>query len=137
MKREDSPIVLFDGVCGFCNAAVRFIIAREPAGVLRFAALQSEIGRELIDRHNITVDFERPDTFVLIEEGEAYVQSTGALRVARRLKRPWCWLYAVIFIPRPVRDVGYSIIARCRYLLAGRKESCPIPTAAERERFLT
>jgi len=129
-----SAIVLFDGVCNVCNGAVQFIIRRDPAGRFRFASLQSEIGRELLQRHGLPAD--RIDTLVLIEDGRSYARSTAILRVIRRLKGPWPLLYAGIVIPRPLRDGLYRFIAANRYRWFGQRESCMLPTPDIRRRFL-
>lgn len=127
-------IVLFDGVCNFCNAWVRFIVARDPQARLRLAAVQSPAGQEILDRCGLPLD--RFDTMVFVEDGKAYLKSTAFLRAVRYLKRPWPWLAAGFLVPRPVRDWLYDRIARNRYRIFGRSESCMIPTPDMRSRFL-
>lgn len=127
-------IVLFDGLCNLCNAAVDFILRRDRAGVFRFAALQSEAGRALLARHGLP-DLD-PGSMVLIEGGRAYQRSTAALRIARRLRFPWPLLAALLVIPVSLRDPVYGWIARNRYRLFGRRDSCRVPTDKERARFL-
>ncbi len=127
-------MVLFDGVCNLCNGTVRFIARRDPGARFRFAALQSPIGRELLGLSAL------PDgaleTLVLLEEGRLFVRSTAALRIARRLSGLWPLAYGAIVIPRPIRDGVYRLIARHRYRLFGRQETCMIPSADLRSRFL-
>lgn len=139
-ERETRPrdarecVVLFDGVCNLCNAAVDFILKRDRSGVFRFAALQSEAGRELLLRYNLpTVD---PGSIVLIEQGRVFQRSTAALRIARRLRFPWPLLAALLVIPRGLRDPFYRWIARNRYRFFGRRDSCRVPDERERPRFL-
>ncbi|PYS90590.1 MAG: thiol-disulfide oxidoreductase [Acidobacteria bacterium] len=126
--------VLFDGVCNFCNGAVNFVIARDKAGYFKFAPLQSEIGEQLTVKHGI--DPAKTDSIVLVEDDHAYVHSTAALKIARRLDRPWPIFYAVMIVPRPIRDVAYKLFAKYRYKLFGRQDACMIPTPDVRERFL-
>ena len=76
-------IVLFDGVCNFCNGSVNFIIARDKGGYFKFSPLQSEIGEQLIAKHGL--DKANTDSVVVIEDKKAYTHSTGALRIARKL----------------------------------------------------
>jgi predicted DCC family thiol-disulfide oxidoreductase YuxK len=128
------PIVLFDGVCNFCNASVNFIIAREPRGRLRFAALQSEAGRALLREHGLPGDF--MTSLVLIEGGRAFTDSTGALAIAAHLRPPWNWLRLLRVVPRFARDAAYRFVGRHRYRWFGRREACRVPTPAERARFL-
>ncbi len=127
-------MVLFDGVCNLCTGTVRFIARRDPGARFRFAALQSPIGRELLGVSAL------PDgaleTLVLLEEGRLFVRSTAALRIARRLSGLWPLAYGAIVIPRPIRDGVYRLIARHRYRLFGRQETCMIPSADLRSRFL-
>jgi predicted DCC family thiol-disulfide oxidoreductase YuxK len=127
------PIVLFDGVCNFCNGAVNFIIARDRGRKFRFAALQSAKGIELRTKHGIGDDV---DSIVLIDGDRAYLHSTAALRIARALGGIWSLGYALIVIPRPVRDWFYKLFAKYRYRLFGKKDVCMVPTPDVRERFL-
>jgi predicted DCC family thiol-disulfide oxidoreductase YuxK len=131
---HEFPIILFDGVCNLCAWAVRFIIKRDPHGVFRFVSLQSDMGRQLLAAHGI--DPSRTDSFVLIEDGVAYTESTAALRVARRLHSAWPLCYAGIVLPRVLRDPLYRFIARNRYRWFGKQETCMIPTPELRARFL-
>lgn len=129
-----NAIVLFDGVCNLCNASVDFILRHDRSGHFRFASLQSDAGRRLTREHGL--DPERHDTVVLVEDGKAYLRSTAALRVARRLDGPYRVAYALIVVPRPVRDFVYDRIARNRYRWFGKRDTCRAPTVEERTRFL-
>ena len=139
-------IVLFDGVCNFCSSSVNFIIARDRRRYFKFAALQSDEGRRLIEQYGLAdiagdtgTDGRRasaPESVVLIEDGKAYTHSAAALRIARRLGGAWPLLYALVAVPAFIRDAGYRLIARNRYRLFGRKDECMIPTPDVRERFL-
>jgi predicted DCC family thiol-disulfide oxidoreductase YuxK len=130
----DHPVVLYDGVCGFCQRAIQFILPRDRKGSFRFAALQSEIGRALLRQHGLGET--SPDTFVLIEHGRAYTRSTAGLRVLRELGGAWRLLFAAILVPRPIRDYAYGVIARYRYRLFGRTDACMLPSPEVRARFL-
>ena len=126
-------IVLFDGVCNFCNGSVNFIIEHDKAAYFKFSPLQSEIGEELTAKHGI--DKTATDSVILIEDGHAYTHSTGALRIARKLDGIWSWAYAFRIVPRPIRDFCYKTFARYRYRLFGRQDACMIPTPDIRARF--
>jgi predicted DCC family thiol-disulfide oxidoreductase YuxK len=127
-------IVLFDGVCNFCNGSVNFIIEHDRAGYFKFSPLQSDIGQQMLDTHGI--DRNETDSVVLIEDERAYTHSTAALRIARRLEGIWSWSYAFIIVPRPIRDFLYTTFAKYRYRLFGRQDACMMPTPATRARFL-
>ncbi|MET0752080.1 MAG: thiol-disulfide oxidoreductase DCC family protein [Pyrinomonadaceae bacterium] len=129
-----SAVILFDGVCNFCNGAVNFIIARDSKGYFKFAPLQSEIGERLLAENGI--DKINTDSVVLIEDGKVYTYSTAALRVARQFDGLWSWLYAFIVVPKPVRDFFYRLFAKYRYKLFGKKDECMLPTPDVRARFL-
>lgn len=127
------PIILFDGVCNFCDASVQFILNRDPEGVFHFASLQSEAGQELVKKHNVPADV---DSMILIEDGKVYYKSTAALRISRHLQGVWKLLYAFIIIPSPIRNIVYDIIAKNRYKWFGQKDSCMLPPPNIRKRFL-
>lgn len=128
------PIVFFDGVCNLCNRIVRFIIKRDPRGQFRFAALQSDAARALLAEAG--VEGQAGDTMLLLEDARLFDRSTAALRIARRLRFPWRLAYALIIIPRPLRDWLYRIIARHRYRWFGKRDTCMVPTPELQQRFV-
>lgn len=128
------PLVLYDGDCGFCHRSVRFILRHERGATLRFAALNSPIGHSELTRHGIRPDFAQ--SVVLIENGQAYLYSTAVVRLAGHLAFPWRVLALGRWIPRPLRDAAYRLVARYRGLLAGGSEACELPQPAVRERFV-
>lgn len=128
------PIVLFDGVCNFCNGAVNFIIRRDVSKKFKFAALQSATGMELLAKYGIGDDV---DSIVLIESGKVYLHSEAALRIARTLGGILSPLYIFIIVPAPIRDWFYKTFAKFRYRLFGKKEVCMMPTPDIKERFLS
>ena len=130
----EPPVLLFDGVCNFCNGAVRFVVPRDRAGRMRFAALQSETGREFQQRFGLDPD--DLDTVVLVEGDRFHAKSDAVLRVARHLSGAWPLLAALLVIPRPLRDWAYDRFAENRYRWFGRSEACLVPTPEVRERFL-
>ena len=134
--RESSQhaIILFDGVCNFCDASVNFVIKRDRRGYFRFAPLQEPKGAEIARRYG--VDPERLDTFVLIENGRAYRKSGGALRVTRRLGGVYPLAFAIIAVPPVIRDFFYDWFARHRYRWFGKREECMVPSEEVKARFL-
>ncbi len=129
----DQPVLLFDGVCNLCNGLVRFVVRFDVEGRFLFAPLQSDVGQELLERHDYsTDDF---DTMLLVEGGECYEKSTAALRVFRGLDGPWPLLYPLVSLPAGLRDRVYDLVAENRYRLFGKKEACPVPEPDIRERF--
>jgi predicted DCC family thiol-disulfide oxidoreductase YuxK len=127
-------VVLFDGVCNFCNSTVNFIIDRDPAGYFNFAALQSEPAQHLLAGCGLPSGL--LDNIVLVEDGACYTRSTAALRILRHLRGPWVLLYVLLLVPRPIRDAGYDCFARNRYRWFGKRSECSIPSPEIRARFL-
>lgn len=128
------PILLFDGVCNLCHGTVRFIVERDPDARVRFAPLQSGVGRELLAQHGLPLD--TLDTVVLIEDGRAFLRGDAAIRVVAGLGGGWRLLRALLVLPRGLRDATYDFVARHRYRWFGRRDSCPVPTPEQRARFL-
>ena len=131
---EHCSVVLFDGLCNLCNGAVRFIIARDRKERFRFASLQSTIGRRFLAEHRLGDS--KLNTLVLLEGRRAWTRSTAALRIARRLSGPWPLLYALVFLPRLLRDPLYALLAHNRYRWFGRLATCWLPSPELRKRFL-
>ena len=127
-------VVLFDGVCLLCNSWVRRLIARDKAGRLAFAALQSRAATGLIESH--TPGVPPPESVVLIDASGMRTRSDALIGIAVILGRPWSWLAALRVLPRPWRDAAYGVLARHRYRWFGKSESCMVPTPDVRARFL-
>jgi predicted DCC family thiol-disulfide oxidoreductase YuxK len=135
-QSAEPPVVLFDGVCNLCNAAVNFAIDRDPTSRLRFASLQSPAGRALLDGLGYAAAPGAPASIVLVEGGRFYERSTAALRIARHLSGPWSLLAALIVVPSPLRDLVYRWVAARRYRWFGRSDVCRVPTPELRARFI-
>lgn len=131
---SEAAIILFDGVCNFCNSSVNFLLRRDRKGVFRFAALQSEAGRKLLAE--VGLQHHDLDSMVLIEGGDISLKSTAALKAARRLPGLWFMTGLLLAIPRSLRDWCYDALAARRYRWFGKREVCMIPTAEMRSRFL-
>jgi predicted DCC family thiol-disulfide oxidoreductase YuxK len=132
-------IVLYDGVCGFCNGGVRWLIERDTAARLHYAPLQGEVAAALRVRHpEIPTEVE---TMVFVEvapDGErVFLRSAAIFRILSELRAPWRWLAPLRhLLPDAVWDVAYRAFASRRYRWFGRLEVCPIPPAELRARFL-
>ena len=128
------PVILFDGVCNFCNGAVNFVIKRDKKGIIKFAPLQSDVAMKLLTEYNLSTQDMR--SFVFIEKNQVYTRSTAALRVCRYLDNLWPLLYGFIIVPRFLRNGIYDLIAKNRYKWFGQKTTCMIPTPEVQSRFL-
>ncbi|NKB87677.1 MAG: DUF393 domain-containing protein [Acidobacteria bacterium] len=127
--------MLFDGVCNLCNAAVQWVLARDRAGKIHFASLQSQAGRDAIETAGVDPD-SLPDSFVLIDEHGVRTRAEAALGVATHLGLPYSLLGAARVVPAAIRDAIYSLVARNRYRWFGRESTCMLPTAEVAGRFL-
>jgi predicted DCC family thiol-disulfide oxidoreductase YuxK len=134
-----NPIVLYDGVCGLCNRLVQFILKRDVKGRFRFASLQSEFSETLLKRHG--ADSHDLDTFyVVIDYGQpverVLMRSDAILQVARILGGIWSLAGAGRILPKGLRDGMYRLVARNRYRVFGKHESCMLPSPEHRAKFL-
>ena len=137
---SSNPIVLYDGVCGFCNRAVQFILKRDKKDLFRFAALQSQFARSVLQKHGVVAD--DLNTLYLVlnynQPSEKLLdRSTASIAIQRELGTFWrvlANLYGIL--PLSLRDWGYNLIARHRYRIFGKYDACPIPKPEERRKFL-
>ncbi|WP_315825716.1 MULTISPECIES: thiol-disulfide oxidoreductase DCC family protein [unclassified Bradyrhizobium] len=129
----DDDVILYDGVCVFCSRWVQFVIARDTARRFRFTPIQSPYGTRLAQAFGI--DPQDPDTNAVVHDGKAHLKSDAALTVLSNLPG-WGWTRALLAIPKPLRDAVYGVVARNRYHIFGKYESCFVPDAELRKRVL-
>jgi len=134
-KIEQQKIILFDGVCNLCNGSVIFILQGERRPSFKFASIQSEAGKELLNWCGLPVDYNQ--AVILIDTGKTYLGSTAALKIGQTLKFPWSLLSSAGFIvPKFIRDWIYNQIATHRYQWFGKRDVCMLPTESLKTRFL-
>jgi len=132
---KNKKIILFDGVCNLCNAAVQFVIKHDKNDIFRFVALQSDLGQSIVK--HIGVDTQNIDSIILYEPGVAYyIKSEGALEIAKHLSGGISFLSVFKILPTPLKNSIYDYIAKNRYKWYGKKEYCMIPTAELKSKFL-
>jgi predicted DCC family thiol-disulfide oxidoreductase YuxK len=119
----DPGIILFDGDCAFCNGWVKWIMRRDPEKRFMFFALASEEGIALRRKHGVP---ETVDSIVLVKDGQAFTRSDAAWRVLNGLPNYGFLGSLVRLVPRPLRNLGYDLIARNRHRL-GMKDTCELP----------
>ncbi len=130
-RTDDAPIVYFDGVCGLCNRVVNLVLSRDPGGGVRFAPLQGETARERLAAH----DVESLSTLIVTTPRGTYRRSAAVVRILWHLGWTGKVLAALLWvIPRPLRDLGYQLVASSRYRWFGQSDTCRMPTDAERAR---
>lgn len=126
-------VILFDGTCAFCERSIRFIAARDR-GYFKFGASQNPEGRALLAQYG--TDRESARSIILIEDGEVWLRSTAALKIARRMTPPWSWAAALLWVPAPIRDAIYRLVAAARHRVAGPSNACEIPPPEIRQRLI-
>ncbi|TBN06441.1 DUF393 domain-containing protein [Hyunsoonleella flava] len=132
---KDKQLILFDGICNLCNSSVQYVIKRDKKNQFMFAALQSDVGKNIINHFNI--DTSKVDSIVLYTpEKGITTKSTAALKVASKLGFPTNILSVFLIIPPFISNWVYDFVAKNRYKWYGKKDACMIPTPELRNRFL-
>ncbi len=132
---KDKKIILFDGVCNLCDATVQKVIKADKKDVFRFVALQSDLGKEIINY--IGIDTEKTDSIILYEPGIAYhIKAEAAIEIAKTIGGVYSLLGMFSVFPNWLKDIGYDFVAKNRYKWYGKKESCMIPTPEIKAKFL-
>ncbi|MBA2964445.1 MULTISPECIES: thiol-disulfide oxidoreductase DCC family protein [Ramlibacter] len=127
-------IVVFDAKCLLCSRWVKFILKYDRRGVLRFASIQGEAGQALLTEAGLRVD--QLQTLLLVDGKRSWQHTAAILRVLHALGWPWRAAWLGWLVPAPIRDAAYRLVARNRYALFGRSETCLIPPADYSKRFL-
>jgi predicted DCC family thiol-disulfide oxidoreductase YuxK len=136
---EGRALLLYDGVCALCNGIVQFLMKTDRLDKFRYAPLQSNLGREVLARFDI---HSFPDGVMLLTDAltateHLYQRSDAVAAALQQLGKPWRVVGRVLkLVPRPLREWGYGIIARFRYRLFGRYDTCPVPPPEQRSRLL-
>lgn len=128
------PIIFFDDVCGMCNAFVDLILRIDRKQIFLFAPLQGSTARDLLPP---LAEDAREWSMVYVDEAGIHDQSDASLEVYRRLGGIWRLPGSLRYVPRFIRNPVYRVLARNRYRWFGKRDSCRVPTAAERARFLS
>ena len=135
-----NPIILYDGVCGLCNRFVQFVLKHDSGQRFRFASLQSEFAAPVLRRHGATPD-DLDTMYVVFDHAqprERLASRAGAaIVILQGLGRGWNVLSAMLgWLPNWLQDWGYNVVARNRYRMFGKYDSCPLPDPKDRGRFL-
>ena len=127
-------VILFDGVCNLCNAAVNWVIDHDSRNVIKFASLQSEYGQQMVKQHHLTNEY--MNTIYLVEGDKVYSRSTAVLRTLKHLTGIYSLGYGFIIVPRFIRNFFYNLVARNRYKWFGKRDVCRIPTPELKAKFI-
>ncbi|MCU0467951.1 MAG: thiol-disulfide oxidoreductase DCC family protein [Arcicella sp.] len=133
-KPDEYQIILFDGVCNFCNASINFIIDHDPKKHFKFASLQSDFGQNILRKFSKnTQDF---DSVILLKNNQLYEKAEAAIEIVQHLSGFWQYLRIFKVFPTPILNFFYDIVAKNRYRIFGKSDVCRMPTTDLRERFL-
>lgn len=133
MAVPEHPILLFDGVCNYCNRWVNFIIRHDKKKKFRFATLQSEAGKRLMKQNDISKE---EDSAILIYNEKVQRKSSAGFHVCFHLGFPYSILFVFIIVPAYIRNFYYDLIARNRYKWWGKRDVCMIPSDDVKDRFM-
>lgn len=131
---EVKNLVLYDGVCKFCNSSIQFILDHERNQKLSFTPLQSDLGQSLLQQHGLASDY--TDSLIYISNGQMLTHSSAAFRIASFLKFPWQWISIFRIFPVFITDFFYNLVAKHRYRIMGQADACMVPTPSTKGRFL-
>lgn len=130
--RKKNAIVFFDGVCGLCDRFVDFSLAEDREQVLRFSPLQGSTAKQFEEKIRAT----NSDSVILIDDTGTYDRSDAVLHICAQLGNIWRLAIVFFIVPRPIRDWAYDLVAKNRYDIFGKRETCRLPTPEERGRIL-
>ena len=138
--RGSNPIVLYDGVCGLCNRLVQFVLKNDRNDVFRFASLQSKLAEQILVRHRLRSE-SLETVYVVLDYGLAEERVLSRVQavvyVLQQLGGPLAYISAILrVLPAPVQNFLYGLVARNRYRVFGRYETCPLPDSDTRSKFL-
>lgn len=129
------PVILFDGQCNLCSSSVKFVIKRNAHSNIVFCQIQSERGEQLMSEYEL-LGFGL-NSMILLYHGKSYIKSSGAIRIAMLMDKPWPLMGVFLLVPPIIRHCIYDWIGRHRYQWYGKKEHCWIPDKSIRSRFLS
>ena len=128
-------LLLFDGVCNLCDSTVQWVLAHDQLGIVHFCSIQSELGSKLYREHGF--DPNEPHSMILITPEGSFIKSDAALQIAQLIGGRLAWLSVFRVIPRHIRDLAYTFVARNRYRFFGKKDHCLMPKPEWKARFLS
>ncbi|WP_420581192.1 thiol-disulfide oxidoreductase DCC family protein [Reichenbachiella sp.] len=132
--REIDHLILYDGICKFCNRSINFILEHESQAELTFAPLQSQLGQSILKDFNLPLDY--TESLLFLSKGEINSHAQAAFKIAGFLRAPWRWIRIFKLLPTFISNFFYSIIAKHRYRLMGQADACMLPPPEARDRFL-
>ena len=135
IENEDThSLIIFDGVCNFCNGAVSFILRNDVKEIFYFTPNQSDYAQKLFKK--LSIEKTELDSVILIKNAHVYTKSDAALEIVKELKGIYSYLYLFKVLPKGFRDFFYLLFAKNRYKIFGKKDSCMVPSKDFLKRFI-
>jgi predicted DCC family thiol-disulfide oxidoreductase YuxK len=134
-KVTQKPVVIFDGTCGFCSRLVVFALTHDARGELVFTSNTSPYGVRLLNTWKLG-ELSR-DTLIVIAEGRAFIRSDAAVYIAQHLRAPYSYGSLLRYIPLPVRDFGYKVVAAVRHRLTRNEDACALLPPEQQARIIS
>jgi predicted DCC family thiol-disulfide oxidoreductase YuxK len=131
---DDRPVIIFDGHCVLCSGSAQFVLRHDRRGTYRLMAAQTPLGRALYVHYGL--DPNDYESMILIADGVAWLKSEAVIRIAQGLGAPWSFAAILRVMPRAWRDWLYDVLARNRFRVFGRRETCYLPDPRDADRFL-
>jgi predicted DCC family thiol-disulfide oxidoreductase YuxK len=128
------PLILYDGVCNFCNAVVKFVIEKDRQEKFSFAPIQSREARAVLRENNEA--FASLKTIYLVEGSQTFKRSRAVFRIFSRLPMPWRIVAVLGYLPVPFTDLCYKLVAKYRYRLFGKSQDVQVPYEGLKHRFI-
>lgn len=128
------PVIFFDGVCNLCNQFVDFMIHLDKRQIYRYASLQSDLGQYVLQQNRLST--QNLKTILLLQNGKIYQKSDAVIRILVGLGGIYRLARFLRIMPQFIRDAVYTFVSSNRYLFFGKKETCRLPSADEKARFL-
>ena len=139
-KVSHEPVIFYDGVCGLCNRYINFVLKNMDGTQFKFASLQSDYAEKVLNRFNVsTGDLNSVYVLTNPESDDCKVlnKSDAVIFILKGLKAPNPTFATILsFIPRPLRNAGYSLVAKYRYKIFGKYDTCMLPHSEEAEKFI-
>ena len=132
---SQSKIICYDGICNFCNRWVSLLLKLDKKNHFKYLWLQSETAKSILSKHQF--DATHVSTIVYLNKGKLYTKSTAVIKILSDLKGMWILTKLLLLIPKIIRDTIYIIIARYRYQLFGKQDSCKRPNVNQENQFIS
>ena len=133
---KKKPLVLFDGVCNLCEGVVKFLISRDSKSQIQFSQLQSETSEKILNIINARLKYNLLDTLIVVDKGIAYEKSQAFFIIVKYLDGYWKYLKILNVFPLFFKNFVYDLIARNRYKIFGKKDTCLVPSDELKNRFI-